>query len=204
LLTIDQYDSDGATITFKDEKIETGSVIGLALHYIDKRQVDKDRGPTRMVSVLKFSGKWQIACIPERVQAWIQTLADQSEKFDRMLDCSHLAMLLGSPALSSQLHDTAITRRENLKGNQDEDELEDMLEEYHDTISPRTEFYRVIAHDKAVLGEILYDYLSVLPPLFMWLLSDDIGLGRRDDRRAKFEAMAAEMCESSIYCTTST
>jgi hypothetical protein len=179
-------------------------VIELALHYIDKRQVDKDRGPIRMVSVLKFSGKWQIACIPERVQAWIQTLADQSEKFDRMLYCSYFAMLLGFPALSSQLYDTAITRRENLKGHAEEDELEDMLEEYHDTISPRTEFYRVTAYDQAALGQSLYDCFSALPPMLMWLLSDDIGLGRRDNRRAKFVAMAAEMCESSIYCTSST
>lgn len=201
MLTVKQFDSKGATITFKDETLETGSVVGLSLHYIDKRQVDDNRGPIRVVSVLKFSGKWQIACIPKLVQVWIQTLADHTQTPERALLCSPIAMLLGFPALSSQLYDTGKTRDENRRGDKEEycGELEKWLRECRDAIPDPRKPAEVKAHKLAPLGALGHCHFSTLPPQWVWCLLMNIGVKRCDFSKDKFEAMAAQMCESSIH-----
>jgi hypothetical protein len=112
-------------------------------------------------------------------------------------------MLLGFPALSIQLYDTAATREKLPRGEEEEklDELEDMLKEYRDTLphghDPAKDPADTGAHKFAPLGALEYRYFSGLPPPWIWclLLID----GEHRDRKANFEAMAAEMCESSIH-----
>lgn len=172
MLSVSEHKVGAHPVTFSDHKIENGSTIALAMHYIDQREVSDDRGPVLMMSVLELSKKWQIAVIPKLVQKWIREMADDSDGSARANLTSPVAMYLGFPQLAARLIELGV-KRQSYPAD-DLSDLEQVLKAYGNTIhsAPMPEFDSTAMAENENYGNIFqhmsYSNFEALPLHWVW------------------------------------
>lgn len=132
LLSLSQFEDCSEPISFAHQELEHSSVIALALHYIDGREVSRDREPMLMLFVLAFGRKWRFHIIPELVQAWVQGLANRSDFSARATLSSAIAMYMDFRRLLTRLLELGEERLGN--PTDDMSDLEHVLKVFEGTI----------------------------------------------------------------------